>query len=560
MVEYLRGWLLVFALSCLWPAVPAGAVAEDFEKPADSLVQSSWPADGPGAAVIVTEQGAIVYGTARGLADIDTSRPITLDTVFRLGSITKQFTAALILRLADKGLLSLDDPLSKFVPDFPEPGAHATVRQLLNHTSGIRSYTSLPAELFGGDATRSYTTAEIIDLVREEPADFEPGTDHLYNNSGYVLLAAVIENVTGLPWHQALAEEITGPLGLTTIRHELEEGDEAARARPYSAGPDGVRPARPIHMSLPSAAGALVGSVRDMARWAHALHHGQVLSPASYAQMIAPTQLPDGRTVPYGFGLRLENVHGFDTIGHGGGIDGGLTDSLYLPERDLFVAVFVNSDSPRTQPGLATRRLAALAAGNPYPAFQQASVDPAVLVPLFGVYSGPGEDGEWRFYDRGAGQLVIRGRDEPERPVFPAGKDRFFFGPNSLDWFEALREPSGAIRLAMHPGGADEAVVYTRTGPIPPDPVVPRRVLERYVGRYQLTGTIATIGLTPDNRLTVELTGQPPGTLRTIGPNAFAGDAVGVRISFEGDGPHATLLRSRIGSLVNEGPRLLDTD
>jgi D-alanyl-D-alanine carboxypeptidase len=554
-------WLAFLAAPC-WLALAAsvGATEGDLRSRAEALVNESWPADGPGAAVIVTKGGETVYTGTRGLADVEAQRPITAETVFRLGSITKQFAAALVLKLAEEGLLALDDPLGKFVPGYPEPGSRATVRQLLNHTSGIQSYTSIPGWNVEANTSRAFTTGQLILEFRDHASQFEPGADHAYNNSGYVLLAAVVESVTGQPWHVALEERITGPLMLTSIRYGEQEAEIAASARPYSSGPDGLRPAQAIHMSVPSAGGALIGSVGDLAKWAAALHHGKVVGAESYAQMIAPTVLPGGRTVPYGYGLSTESLRGLKVIGHGGGIFGGLTDSLYLPEQDLFVAVFVNSDSPARGPGIVARRLAAMAAGQPFPEFQAIAVDLAALESFLGVYSVAEDEAEWRFYARD-GRLFIQRGEGPEQPIHAAEGERFFYGPNSLTWYQGRRRPAGAVVLERHSDGSDEFVPLTRTGPIPPPPVVPRAVLERYVGRYQLEGTVATIGLTADNRLTVQLTGQPVANpLRTVGPNEFAGDAAGVRVSFEGEGPRATRLNSRMGPIVNSGPRLPDAN
>ena len=225
---------LMFLVASLWLVAASAplAAADDIAASAEAYVESAWPADGPGAAVIVTRGGEIVYAGTQGLADVDAGRPIDVDTVFRLGSISKQFTAALVLKLAEDGKLSLDDPLRKFVPAFPAPGADVTVRQLLNHTSGIRSYTSLPGAMSEAITSRVYTTGDIIALIRDERPDFAAGSDWRYNNSGYSLLSAVIEAVTGQPWQVALEERITQPLGLATIRYGLDEDALANRALP----------------------------------------------------------------------------------------------------------------------------------------------------------------------------------------------------------------------------------------------------------------------------------------------------------------------------------------
>ena len=277
-------------------AGPGAAIARpaDFRARADALLAAAYPADGPGAMVIVTQRGRTVYAAGRGLADIEARRPIGADTVFRLGSLTKQFTAAIVLQLVQEGRISLDDPVSRFFPDYPQPGAGATVRQLLNHTSGIQSYTAIPGFMVGEAPARAHSTAEMIALFRDLPSPTPPGQAWAYNNSGYVLLGAIVEQVTGKPWHRVVAERIAGPLGLRSIGFGVEREARPAMARGYDGGDARTGPARPIHMSVPHAAGALVGTAGDMARWAQALHHGRVVGPALYAQMIAPAPLLRG--------------------------------------------------------------------------------------------------------------------------------------------------------------------------------------------------------------------------------------------------------------------------
>ncbi|HEV2044733.1 MAG TPA: serine hydrolase domain-containing protein, partial [Sphingomicrobium sp.] len=177
-------------LALLVSASPAAAMPADFKSKADSLLADAYAASGPGAAVIVTENGKTVYAAGRGLADIERKVPITPATHFRLGSITKQFTAAAILKLADQGKLSLDDPLSKFLPTYPAPGASATVRQLLNHTGGMMSYTNIPGWMVEAKTGKPYTTDQLIAEFKDVPAPFKPGEKWDYNNSGYVLLGA----------------------------------------------------------------------------------------------------------------------------------------------------------------------------------------------------------------------------------------------------------------------------------------------------------------------------------------------------------------------------------
>lgn len=523
------------AMGALAGAAPAWAVPEDFKAKADAYLKSTYSADAPGVAVIVLDDGEVAYTSGEGLADIETKRAITPQTVFRLGSITKQFTAAIILQLADEGKLSLTDPVSKFLPDFPGPGADATIAQLLNHTSGIKSYTSIPGWMASeGKTARPFSTQELIAEFKDHPADFAPGTEHRYNNSGYVLLGAVIESVTGKPWHVAVDQRIAKPLGLTTIRYGEHEAHEPAMAVGYTERDGKVVPAQKVHMSVPHAAGALIGSVEDLAKWSEALHKGKVVSAERYRQMIAPTTLPDGKVENYGFGLAQDTLRGRDLIRHGGGIFGFSTAAAYVPKDDLFVAVFANSDEAAVGPGLALAKIAAMALGDPYPEFEKADVPLSEIEPLLGLYEFEG--GDRRFFTAD-GKLFTRLSGGRDMQVFPAGDDRFFYGPGTLSWFEVKRDPAGKHVMSMHAGGSDEVLTSVRTGPVPPEaPVVSveRSVLERYVGSYKAAQGMANVALTEDG-LTIQLGRGSPIRLLATGPTEFRVDGGDARVVFHSD-------------------------
>lgn len=520
------------ALVALAVAAPAWAVPADFAATADALLKSSYRADAPGVAAIVVEDGKVVYAGGRGLADVEATRPITPATVFRLGSITKQFTAAIILQLAEEGKLSLSDPLSKFLPDYPKPGAGATITQLLNHTSGIKSYTGIPGWMASDKPAAAYTTDELIAEFRDQPADFDVGTKHQYNNSGYVLLGAVIERVTGKPWHVAVDERIAKPLGLETIRYGEFEAATPLMAVGYSDKGGEIIRARPLHMSVPHAAGALIGSVEDLAKWSEALHKGTVLPAARYQQMIAPTTLPDGKVEKYGYGLAQDTLRGREAIRHGGGIFGFSTAATYLPEEDVFVAVFANSDEPEVGPGVTLAKLAAMAVGDPFPDFETVDVPQAEIDPLLGLYEYEG--GNRRFYSKD-GKLFTRLKGSSELEVFPAGNDRFFYGPQNLSWFEVKRDPSGKHVMLMHSGGADKALESVRSGPVPPEaPVVdlPRSVLETYAGDYNAKLGVATVGLTDGGPLTIRLGKGDARPLLATSETEFRIDGSDVKVVF----------------------------
>lgn len=517
--------LAVVALS------PGEALPPDFKARADAIIGKAYPADGPGAAVIVTEGGKTAYHGTRGLADVEAKRAIEAGAVFRMGSLTKQFSAAIMLQLVAEGKVSLDDRLSKYLPGYPAPAADATIAQILNHTVGIQSYTAIPSFLEQARTGKAFTTEELIATFRDLPSPTRPGEEWRYNNSGYVLVGAVIEKVTGKPWHINVEERIAGPLGLGTIRHGLLETGMPAMAKGYTLRDGKPAPPLAIHMSIPHAGGALIGSVEDLARWNDALHKGKVISRDLYAKMIAPTVLSDGKTNPYGFGISNRDVRGRPALGHGGGIFGYNTDAVYLPREDLFVAVFANSDKPATEPGTVAMTLAALAIGDPYPAFEKAEVDIRAVEPLFGVYRFG--TGERQFFARD-GKLFTQRSGGSALEVIPAGNGKFFY-PNSLSWFEMGRNAEGNATMTMHHEGATAGEVALRSGPLPPEArtvQLPETLLDRYVGSYRASIGVARVARSAEGALTVQLEGQAPVPIKPVSETDFLAVGVDARVRF----------------------------
>lgn len=541
-------------------AGPASAQPADLRARADEILSASYPADGPGAVVVVTRGGRTLYTAGRGLADVEARTPIRTDSVFRFGSITKQFTAAAILQLVQQGRISLDDPISRFFPDYPQPAASVTVRQLLNHTSGIQSYTAIPGWMVEANTARPHSTAEMMGLVRDLPPRTPPGAAWAYNNSGYVLLGAIIESVTGRPWYRAV-ERMTARLGIRSIGYGGERESGRRMVRGYTVADGRVVRAPAIHMSVPHGAGGLVGSVGDLARWAHALHRGRVVNPQLYAAMTAPASLSGGGTYPYGFGLRIDQLRGRETIEHGGAIFGFNTESIYLPSEDVFVAVLANSDGPATAPSLVARRLAALAIGRPYRAFTRAEVAPASLAPLFGVYRIGETGANRRFFSRDGKLYTMRDDGSPEREVLAAGDDHFFYS-DSFNWFRVQRRPDGAHVMEMHQGGEDAAELSSRTGDAAvaavaaPAVQVSRTILETYVGRYATEGPSAEIAMGADGVLTVQLEGQPAIPLRARSETEFEVQGVGATIVFHRESGQVNRFVIHQGGRQLEGRRV----
>jgi D-alanyl-D-alanine carboxypeptidase len=344
----LRTTVALLVLTLQLGQAPAGtrppAAGNPLATDVDTIVQDAMR-DGrtPGVSVAVARGGRIVFTKAYGLANVELNVPAGVESVYRIGSITKQFTASAMMQLVEEGKLSLDDPIEKFLPDFPVRGRRITIRHLLNHTSGIKSYTSLGLK-FLAVTRQDLSHDDLIALFKHEPDDFQPGEKWLYDNSGYYLLGVILEKVTGYKYGDYVQRRIFTPLGLSSTIYCDVEPIVKNRAAGYQLGMAGeLRNADFISMKNPFAAGALCSTVKDLVTWTSALAGGKVVSAASYAQMIAPTKLADGKEQAYGFGLMPGQLEGHPQIAHGGGINGFMSMLIYFPKDDVTVAVLSNS-------------------------------------------------------------------------------------------------------------------------------------------------------------------------------------------------------------------------
>src|SRR6476619_5341857 len=296
-----------------------------------------------GVSVAVVKNGRTILSKGYGFADLENDVPATPETVYRIGSITKQFTSAAIMRLMEQGKLSLDDTLQKFLPNFPTQGNRVTVRHLLNHTSGIKSYTSLGPK-WGRVVRLDLTPDSLVALFANEPFDFKPGDAWRYDNSGYFLLGMIVEKVSGKPYGQYLQDEFFTPLGLKSTVYCDQAPLIKHRAQGYAPRPDGrFINAEPLSMTQPYAAGSLCSTVSDLAAWTLALSSGKVVSPASYKLMTTPGTLNDGKPLTYGFGLGIGTLGGHRQVSHNGGINGFISELHHYPDDSLVTVVLTNT-------------------------------------------------------------------------------------------------------------------------------------------------------------------------------------------------------------------------
>ncbi|MDP7608703.1 MAG: serine hydrolase domain-containing protein [Candidatus Marinimicrobia bacterium] len=302
----------------------------------------------------------VAYGDSEffkgyGKADLELDVATPDNAIYEIGSVTKQFTAASIIKLAEEGKIDLNADIRKYLgrdTEFPDKKGYNTqghiipVIRLLDHTSGIKGYTEMPSArpLFVQDLPRD----SLVSLFSEHPFDFPPGEQMIYNNSAYFLAGLIIEKVSGKTYADYVEENFFKPLGMDNSSYCSNQAIWKNRAHGYDTDKEtgGMIHKGYIVHSVPYAAGSLCSTVRDLVKWNQALHKGGILSNSVYRQMITPGQLNDGTVLRYAQGLSLTKVANRKAIHHGGGINGFLSQSLYFPEEDLTVVVLVNTAGP----------------------------------------------------------------------------------------------------------------------------------------------------------------------------------------------------------------------
>jgi CubicO group peptidase (beta-lactamase class C family) len=297
-----------------------------------------------GASVAVVKGSDTVVMKGYGFADLELGVPTPPRATYEIGSVTKQFTAASILLLAEQGKLSLDDDVTKFLPDYPTQGNRVPLRRLLNHTSGIKGYTELPE--FREFALLKKPRQELVKLFGEKPFDFKPGEEQIYNNSAFFLLGLIIEKASGQTYAEFVQEHLFDRVGMKDSYYCSERTIRKNHAHGYDTDRNALVLKAYLDHTWPYAAGSLCSNTIDLVGWNKALHGGKVLKAESYREMTSPGTLNDGTRIRYGMGISLSDTDGRRTLFHGGGINGFLSESEYYPNDDLVIVVLLNTAGP----------------------------------------------------------------------------------------------------------------------------------------------------------------------------------------------------------------------
>ena len=401
-------------------------------------------------AVLVVDGDQVLLDKGYGMADLEWGNANAPDVKFRLGSVTKQFTATLILLLQEDGKLKIGDPVSKYLPDAPKSWEKITLADLLGHTSGIPNFTDMKE--FGVWRMSPHTPEEELAFFRDKPLDFEPGSKFAYSNSNFEVLGMVIEKVTGKKYGDLLRERILDPLGMKDSGLDTDELILPRRAQGYMHGKGGLVLARSESMTVPWAAGSIYSTTGDLLKWEHGLFGGKVLSADSLKAMTTPGK---GN---YGLGVAVAEKDGLKEVSHGGGIEGFNTELIYVPERRIAVVVLGNVNG--TAPALMGEQLLDVVLGKPVTLSSERKAVPITkeeLTKFVGVYDlAP----TFSITFAVAGDaLTAQGTGQPAFPLMYIGvKDghpRFFAAPVNAE-IEFVPDASRAFAsIVLHQAGHD---------------------------------------------------------------------------------------------------------
>ncbi|MCC6548336.1 beta-lactamase family protein [Candidatus Sumerlaeota bacterium] len=309
----------------------------------EAMVREKYPSDSdPGCSVLVVDHGRRIFEKSYGVASLEDNIPATPETNYRIASVTKQFTAMAVLLLADKGMMSLDDSVRDHIPEMPAYAQPITIRHLLNHTSGLKDYE----DLYDKGITVPLLDADVVKLLAaQESGDFAPGEKYSYSNSGYAMLAIIVERVSGRKFAQFLHDEIFEPLGMrNSVAFEAGVSEVPHRAFGYKREGAGWKFADQSMTSSVLGDGGIYTSLVDYAKWDEALRDGKLLSPPLLQEAYTAGKLNDGSALKYGYGWKVEDKNGMKEVWHTGSTTGFNHATRRIPQLGLCVVVFSNRE------------------------------------------------------------------------------------------------------------------------------------------------------------------------------------------------------------------------
>ena len=516
----------------------------------DAIFNQAYPADSPGATVLIAKDNQILYRKAFGMANLELNVPMKPENVLRLASITKQFTSTAVLILVEQGKLSLQDPLSKYIPDFPR-GHEITLHHLLNHTSGIKSYTNLPE--FRTKMRLDLTPEEIIGIFKNLPLEFDPNEQYEYSNSGYVLLGYLIEKVSGMPYSDFIQKAIFDPLGMKNSYYADAYQMVPNRANGYQWYEGSYENPEYLSPTMVYAAGSLMSTVDDMFLWNKAIQNNLLVSEKSKQMAFTNYKLTNGTPTNYGYGWAINEIADATTIEHTGGINGFTTSGIGVPSSNIYSIVLTNLDDGK---GPETHNIKAVAAilGKPITENAPVKISEKDLKKWVGAYQF---DEVVRFISLENGSLYSMREGGRPMKLEPLAPNEFRF-ENSLTTYrfssnKGKKQVLYKDRIKKSMGIETDKKSITEKESIPLAP----EILIRYVGVYELQPGFQIEIEMQNDQLLAKATGQPTVALFAETERAFFIKEIGAQVVFNqnADGAVQSLTFSQGGNQM-EGKKL----
>tara|TARA_B100000809_G_scaffold159165_1_gene156533 strand:+ start:759 stop:2411 length:1653 start_codon:yes stop_codon:yes gene_type:complete len=487
---------------CICLFISATSFAQPLTQDIDNYISAQYTADTPGVSILVAKDGKVIYSNAFGLANLELDSKAVPGNVFEIGSITKQFTAVAILMLEEQGKLSVDDTITKYIPDYPTQGKTITVHHLLNHTSGIQSYTGMAS--FRTLARTDMTPTELIDKFKNEPMEFDPGTKFKYNNSGYILLGHIIEVVSGQSYEDFIQTTIFDKVSMSSSYYGSMPNVIPNRASGYSETETGYRNAEYLSLTLPYAAGSIMSTTTDLLKWQNAISANTLIKRSTLEKAINGSTLDTGEAIPYGYGWIKGDVNGSTTVEHSGGIFGYSSNGIYLPEENVYVIGLTNCDCGNV--GALVSNVAAMAIGKPFAKKEDAiALSDAQLSKWVGAYE---YDEVIRHITLKGTQLFSQREGGNNLEIYPMTDSNFIFdgGDTAYDFYTE----NGNRMVTMKING--QSITGTGIVKAPPaareDIKVEVDVLNQYIGSYELQPSFSIAINVRDGKLFAIATGQ----------------------------------------------------
>lgn len=521
---------LLFLLNLAIFLVPSKNIsAQNITQEIDALLNESYPDNGPAISLLIAKNGQTIYRNASGKANLELDINASPDNVFELGSITKQFTAVAILMLEEQGKLTVNDEITKYIPEYPTQGNTITIHHLLNHTSGIKSYTNMAS--FEKDARIDRTPSEIIEVFKNETMEFKSGEEYNYNNSGYILLGHIIELVSGQSYESFIQENIFDPLDMKHSTYGSKTKLIPNRAWGYSEK-NGFENAEYLSMSLPYAAGSLMSTVDDMLKWQNALSANKLITKESYAKATSGSKLNNGEEISYGYGWMKDNLRGSTMIHHGGGIFGYTTFGLYLPVEDIYVIGLSNCDCGNVN--LTTTKAAAIAMGKPFKSIKDViELSENKLSKWVGAYSFEG--GVIRHITVEEGQVYSQREGSTKLPIFPITENHYIFEDGMIEYDFNMVNGKRNVRMSR----SGNVMIGDEIDKAPPaarkEIELTTNILEQYIGKYELAPTFHIEVFLNDGKLMAQATGQSAFQLYAENETDFFLKVVDAQVKFSKD-------------------------